>query len=132
MKILIENEKNLLKWAVENFPWLGYVVMASLGGVVAHIRNYEAQGKVLTLKQHLFGSLLRVIVSGFAALLMYYIMLWQFGTADKPLGYLCAGLVGHFAPEALDLMWSIVKKNAQTRSLSALGVPTTEKIEKKP
>lgn len=96
-------------WCAKNAPWLGYIVMSVMGGVVAHIREWEQKHPGMGVRDHLVGILRRATMATLAGLLWFLIMQqnsWQ----GQPYAYVGASLVGMFAPEFFDLLWSLVKK----------------------
>lgn len=79
-------------------PAFGFIVMACVAGVVAHIRAYEQAKIELTWRQHVWGLLGRVISSGFMGLITYFT--WSATGWTQAWGFVAAGIVGLFATEA--------------------------------
>jgi len=102
-------------WVEKNVPWLGYVIVAIVGGIVAHIRQYENINETMTLRQHMWALARRGVMAILAGLMWYWIISSQ-GLEDKPLSYVGASLVGLFAPEFFDLLWDLFKRRLTIKS----------------
>lgn len=95
-------------WMTKNVPWIGYVVMSVLGGVVAHIRDWEKRNPGMTYRQHFWALTRRTIMAVLASILWYLIMK-ENGWESRPYSYVGAGLVGLFSPEFFDWLWDLMK-----------------------
>lgn len=89
-------------------PWFGYWLMAIIGGIVAHVREWEAKDPSLTTKQHVVAIVRRSTMATLAGLMWYYTVIGA-GWSNTPFAYVGASLVGLFSPEFFDLLWSIFK-----------------------
>lgn len=99
----------LQDWIKDNIPWLGFATMAIVGGVVAHVREWDATHPGVTFKQHCKMLLRRGIMASLAGVIWYYITLgsnWQ----TSPFAFAAAALVGLFAPEFFDFVWAVGKR----------------------
>ena len=86
-----------------------------VGGVVAHIRSYEQAKIELTLRQHMWGLVGRVISSGFMGLITYFT--WNATGWTEAWGFVAAGIIGLFATEASVAVFHIGKTWLERRFL---------------
>lgn len=93
---------------------LGFAIVAVIGGIVAHIRQYELTKAEITPAQHFWGVIRRAIMGGFGGLLVWFA--WRGAAWPEAYGYFIAGIVGLFASEAFEFAWSLVKKIAEKRA----------------
>ncbi len=93
----------------KNMPWTGFVSAAVVGGIVAHVREWDATHPGLTFKQHCMMLLRRSIMASLAGYLWYHATI-GFNWQASPFAYMGAAVVGLFAPEFFDLLWSVGKK----------------------
>lgn len=119
------------KWIAENAPWLGFIVMALLGGVVAHIRAWERAGVVIPVSDHVKGLIVRSCYAGMAGLLIY----WSAQAAieygykvSEPLTFVFAGIGGMFGAELFDFLLSTGSDYARKK----LGLPPRPDQQGKP
>ena len=97
------------------FPALGMVFLAITGGVVAHIKDWESMHPDMTWRNHCWALLRRGIMAALAGLIWYYVAK-QWAWNGQPFAYAGASVVGLFAPEFFDLMWTIVRERLLLRS----------------
>lgn len=95
-------------WLSRNTPWLGFVLLAVLGGVVAHIREWESTHPGYTYSQHAWSLFRRSVMSVLAGL-MWWLLMRENGWESRPYAYVGASLVGLFTPEFFDLLWGVFK-----------------------
>lgn len=93
----------------KHVPWLGFILMSVIGGVVAHVREWESKFPGYSFQQHCFAILRRTIMAVLAGAMWFLIMKGQ-GWLDSPYSYVGASLVGLFAPEFFDFLWDLFKK----------------------
>mgnify|MGYP003662550798 CR=1 FL=1 len=98
---------------LEQSPSIGFIILAILGGIVSHIRKYEASGVELTSKQHTWGVLRKIM----SAMLTSFIVaqLWIAMAWPVAFGFVVAGIVAVFSGEALDFMWRKLQSAADGR-----------------
>lgn len=101
-------------WLAKNVPWIGYVLMSVLGGVVAHIRDWEKQNPGMTLRQHAWAITRRTIMAVLAGI-MWYLLMKENAWEARPYAYVGASLVGLFAPEFFDWMWALLKARVEAK-----------------
>lgn len=89
-------------------PALGYIMLAVIGGIVAHIREWEKLNPNYSFRDHCWAIIRRTVMAVLAGLMWFLIMLEQGWTA-KPLAYVGASLVGLFSPEFFDWLWGLYK-----------------------
>ena len=97
------------EWLLRHAPWLSFVVIAVIGGIVAHVREWDVLHPGYTFKQHVLMLLRRSIMASLAGLLWYFLtegMQWQ----NSPFAFMGAAIVGLFASEFFDLLWVIGKR----------------------
>jgi hypothetical protein len=87
---------------------LGFALIALIGGIVAHIQQYELLKLELTPWQHFWGILRRSVMGGFGGILVYFA--WHGAGWPEAYGYFAAGVVGLFSSQAFEFMWSVVKQ----------------------
>ena len=90
-------------------PWAGFILMSVIGGVVAHVREWEVKYPTYTFRQHACAIARRAVMAVFAGALWFKVMEAQ-GWLASPYAYVGASLVGLFAPEFIDLLWGIFKQ----------------------
>lgn len=117
--------EKVLMFIDKHAPWAGFILMSVIGGVVAHVREWEAKFPDYTLRQHAFAVSRRAVMAVFAGAIWFKVMEAQ-GWLSSPYAYVGASLVGLFAPEFLDLLWGIFKQ----RVLGAAN--TTNHLPPKP
>lgn len=100
--------QKILTFFETNVPWIGFLLMAIVGGIVAHIKGWEAHNPEMTVRQHLWAVFRRTIMASLAGIMWYFIML-EYGWTTKPFAYVGAALVGLFAPEFFDFLWDVFK-----------------------
>lgn len=91
-----------------------FAVVATIGGIVAHIRAYEIAHLELTPAQHFWGIVRRSIMGGFGGLLVFFA--WHGADWPPAYGYFVAGVVGLFASEAFEFFWTLVKRVLETKA----------------
>lgn len=101
--------ETLVAWCAKNAPWLGYIIMAVFGGIVAHVREWEARNPGMSWMEHLRGLTRRTIMGVLAGLLWFLIMK-QNNWEGQPYAYIGASLVGMFSPEFFDWLWTLFKQ----------------------
>lgn len=102
----------LKKWIAENAPWLGFLVMALLGGVIAHVRAWERAGIKIPVGEHVKGLLIRCIYAGMAGLMIYMLAqaAIEYGwKVSEPLTFVFAGIGGMFGAELFDFIFTTGK-----------------------
>lgn len=99
----------LYAWLLKNALAAIYLALSVLGGIVAHVREYESLNPQMTRRQHAVAILRRSVMALLAGLLWFFIM-QENGWESRPYAYVGASLVGLFAPEFFDLLWSLAKK----------------------
>lgn len=95
-------------WLSKNVPWIGYVLMSILGGIVAHVRDWETRNPGYTFKQHVWALVRRTIMAVLAGA-MWYLLMKENEWEARPYAYVGASLVGLFAPEFFDFLWGLLK-----------------------
>lgn len=96
-------------WTMKNVPWLGYIVMSVLGGIVAHIRDWEKRNPgSMTVRNH-FWALVRRTFYAVMASALWYLIMKEHGWEARPYAHMGAGIVGMFASEWFDWLWGQMK-----------------------
>ncbi len=85
-------------------PLIGFILLAIVGGIVAHVRMYERSGIELTPMRHFWGIVRRMLSSGFAGLLVFFA--WSNLGWSEAWGYFVAGMCGMFSTEFFEIAWS--------------------------
>lgn len=99
----------LLKaWLIENATIFGFGIMMILGGLVAHIKAYEASAIEWTLRQHSAGIIKRMIYGATAGLMVYYLHLEY--SWSQPLSFVATGIASIFASDFFDFLWVTAKE----------------------
>lgn len=111
---------------VESFlltrPGIGFIILAMVGGIVAHIRAYEQAKIELSLRQHVWGIIGRIISSGFMGLITYFT--WNATGWSQAWGFVAAGIIGLFATEASVAIYQIGKAWLEKKFLGERLPPT--------
>lgn len=95
-------------WLKGNISWLGFVMMTTIGSVVAHIKAFEASDIEWTYSKHIWGIITRVIYGVFAGLIVYFAH-GYFGW-DEKLSFIATGLCCVFATDVVDFWYKLGKK----------------------
>ena len=103
--------------AFKSTPIIGFLVLAVMGGIVAHIRRYEQMGVVLTPWQHWWAIVRKALPAVLSSLLVY--AAWDALSWTLSWGFVVAGIVAVFASEAFDFAWFLLKEFALKRIGSA-------------
>lgn len=96
-----------MKWD-DLISGLGFAIVAVIGGIVAHIRQYEITRQERTFSEHFWGVVRRAVMGGFGGLLVYFA--WRGASWPEAYGYFVAGIVGLFASEAFEFFWDLLKR----------------------
>ena len=97
--------KNLLP---DEWVALGLIITGAVGGFIGWIKAYEQSGIEQPLSLKLWGIGRRMMMGGFVGFLVYQFTLIY--SVSSAWGYVCAGILGVFAAEGLELGWHVVKK----------------------
>lgn len=100
------------KWLAENAPWLGFILMAFLGGLVAHIRSFEKSADPMTVAEHVKGFTIKTVYAAMAGLIIYLLFEAAVGYGYKvsqPLAFVAAGIGGMFGAEFFDFIFTTGK-----------------------
>ena len=94
----------LLKaWVAENLSWLGFVVMTTLGGVIAHLKSYEAAKVEWTAAQHAWGLLRKMIYAVMAGFIVYLLFVQYHWS--QPMSFIYTAIAAIFAADLFDILW---------------------------
>lgn len=110
------------KWIAENAPWLAFIVVAFLGGLVAHVRAFEKSALRMTIAWHVRGLLIRSTYAAMVGLIVYWLSEAAIGYGYKvsePLVYVAAAVCGMFGAEFFDFLFTTGRDLVRKR----LGLP---------
>jgi putative Mn2+ efflux pump MntP len=106
------------KWIAENAPWLGAMLMAFLGGFVAHVRAYEKSNMSMSLADHVKGFIVRSVYAAMAGLIVYFLFeaAVSYGyKVSEPLVFVTAAVCGMFGAEFFDFIFKTGQDIARKR-----------------
>lgn len=91
----------MVDWIASNHSWLGYVVMALLGGLTAHILNFEKSPMVdWPWYRHLACIGVAWVKAAFVAVFVYYLA-QEYWRVPPPLCFVMSGIGSVFASESI-------------------------------
>lgn len=95
-------------WVQANAAWLGYVVMALLGGAIAHIQAFEKAPEAWTAGKHVGGLAVAWTKAFFIAVIIFY--LGQEFRLSQPLCFVATGVFAVFASDAILWLYNLIKR----------------------
>ena len=113
---------SLIAWINANIPWLGHLLLSVVGGITAHVREWEATTDY-TVRQHVIAMLRRTLLAITAGFMWYHIAA-GYAWNGSPFSYVGASLVGLFAPDFFDLLWAIFKNRVMGAAANQQGNKT--------
>lgn len=124
--------EKLEEWLIAH-PFIGVMLMAVLGGIVAHIKNLAKTLPESITREEYFrftltctaGFIGRLFSAGLGGLMVLF--LWRTIDYRWELGFVVAGLAGLFATEFFDWLWAVGRAYAQKK----IGVTKEELQEPK-
>ena len=103
----------LANWIQANAAWLGYFVMALLGGAIAHIQAFEKATEKWAAGKHLGSLVVAWTKASFIAVIIYYI--GQEFRLSQPLCFVATGVFAVFATDAILWFYGLIKRLVGTR-----------------
>lgn len=100
-------------WIQANAAWLGYVVMALLGGAISHIQAFEKATVKWTAAAHVGLLAIAWTKAFFIAGIIYYI--GQEFKLSQPLCFVATGVFAVFATDAIMWFYTLIKRVVGTR-----------------
>jgi hypothetical protein len=98
----------LVEWVQTNAYWLGYAVMALLGGAISHQLAFEKADITWTFNRHLQKLIGCWTKAAFIALVIYYLA--QEYKWSGPLSFVATGVFSVFGTEAITTFYQFMKK----------------------
>lgn len=103
----------IASWIQANAGWLGYVVMALLGGAIAHIQAFEKATEKWEATKHVGCLVIAWTKAFFIAVIIYYV--GQEFRLSQPLCFVATGVFAVFATDAILWFYSLIKRVVGTR-----------------
>lgn len=88
----------VVEWIQLNASWLGYVVMALLGGAIAHIQDFEKSTSQWFWSRHVGCLVIAWTKAAFIAIIVYYLG-QEYWKLPAPLCFVITGVASVFASE---------------------------------
>lgn len=98
----------LANWFQANAAWLGYVVMAVLGGAISHIQSFEKSPVKWEPAKHVGCLVIAWTKAFFIAAIIYYI--GQEFRLSQPLCFVATGIFAVFATDAILWFYNLIKR----------------------
>jgi hypothetical protein len=113
----------VLTWILANAAWLGYPVMAILGGAISHILAFENSTVRWTIRQHVGLLVIAWVKAFFIAACILWIQLEY--TLSLPLCFFLTGILSVFGTDTIKKL----REMGSRLIFGRVGVPYENKRE---